>query len=78
MQGIGQSISEKFKASGAYLLKWLRRVTIVEKLYNTTGLTLFMIAGISFAFGTAHFGIVFPFLMVGGILAIPLLYAIVT
>jgi hypothetical protein len=78
MRGTAQLILEKFAAKTAPLFVWFRKVTIVEKLFNPFGIMLFVVFGILFAFGTAHFGLIFAVLMIGGILAIPILFAIVT
>ena len=54
-----------------------RRIFFVEKLYNTTGFILLLILAIITAVGIAYGGIVFGILLIMGIVALPLLYAII-
>ncbi|WP_158996209.1 O-antigen ligase family protein [Mucilaginibacter sp. L196] len=54
-----------------------KRVFFVEKLYNTTGFILLSALAILIAVGTAYAGIVFGVLLIMGIVALPLLYAII-
>ena len=59
------------------LVKWIREKTIREKLFNPVGIIFFLVCGILFAMGTAHYGKVFAILLIAGFIAIPVLYAIV-
>jgi hypothetical protein len=56
---------------------WLYTKFITEKLYNWLGITLFIISGVFFAFGTAKFGVLFAAIIVVALAAIPMVYAIV-
>jgi len=54
-----------------------KRIFFIEKLYNTTGFILLSILAVLVAVGTAYAGIVFGVLLIMGIVALPLLYAII-
>jgi len=65
------------KKANKGFLQTLKRVFLVEKLYNTTGAILLFIIAIGVALGTAAFGIVFGILLILGIAILPLIYCIV-
>ncbi|MHB8209008.1 O-antigen ligase family protein [Mucilaginibacter sp.] len=53
------------------------RIFFIEKLYNTTGIILLSALAIIIAVGTAYAGVEFGVLLLLGIIALPLLYAII-
>jgi putative inorganic carbon (HCO3(-)) transporter len=57
-------------------LKYLKRTFFIEKLYNTTGVTLLITVGVIIGVGTAYAGIVFGVLSIAAVIAFPLLYSL--
>lgn len=55
----------------------LNRLFFIEKLYNTTGIVLLAIVGISIAVGTAYFGPIFGILLILAITVPPVIYCLV-
>ncbi|WP_179414208.1 O-antigen ligase family protein [Mucilaginibacter sp. E4BP6] len=58
-------------------LQSLKRIFFIEKLYNITGFILLSALAIITAVGTAYAGVEFGVLLIAGIVALPLLYAII-
>jgi putative inorganic carbon (HCO3(-)) transporter len=72
----GMRLNPVYREDKSFAQK-LRRIFIIEKLYNTTGFVLLLTVGIMIAVGTAESGIVFGALFIVGVAAFPLIYGIV-
>src|SRR5476651_795082 len=77
MEDISSIILPKKRRAKETLLQWLYRQFITEKLYNALGIVLFILSGLFFAYGVSHYGVVFGAMMIIGIMAVPMLYAII-
>jgi putative inorganic carbon (HCO3(-)) transporter len=72
----GMRLNPVYREDKSFAQK-LRRIFIIEKLYNTTGFVLLLTVGIMIAVGTAESGIVFGAIFIVGVAAFPLIYGIV-
>lgn len=77
MENTAQNIKPVPRKSPRRFSQTFNRIFIVEKLYNTTGFILLATVAIIIAVGTAYAGVEFGILLIVGIVALPLLYAII-
>lgn len=78
MGNTAKNIKSKPHKSTKRFSQTFNRIFFVEKLYNTTGFILLAALAIIIAVGTAYAGVEFGVLLILGIVALPLLYAIIT